>query len=164
MSSKTQTAVRQVLETIPLAMRTLASELRQTGHTLAPPHFRLLLLLADRPHNLSELAEEQAVSLPTMSSSITTLAQRGWVKRGRVPNDRRMVLIELTPVGRVVLADIQCTVEARVTQLLASLSPADCDRLTAGLELLTAAFAPVGDGGQRDRSTSGLGTEEVEGR
>jgi len=145
MSSTTQAVVRQVLETIPLVMRTLASELRHTGYTPAPAHFRLLFILASRPHNLSELAEKQAVSLPSMSNSITTLVGRGWVKRVRASHDRRVVLIELTPAGREVLGDIQCRVEARMTELLGSLSPAACDQLSVGLEILRSAFASVAE-------------------
>jgi DNA-binding MarR family transcriptional regulator len=140
-SSKAETAARQVLEVIPLVMRTLALELRRTRYTLAPVHFRLLVILAERPHNLTELAEKQAVSLPTMSNSVTTLVERGWVKRVRPAHDRRMVLVELTPAGRGVLNEILRPVEAQVTQLLASLSPAECDQLMAGCAILRGAFA-----------------------
>jgi DNA-binding MarR family transcriptional regulator len=153
MLSTNQIVVGQVLETIPLVMRTLASEFRHAGYTLAPPHFRLLFLLAKRAHNLSELAEKQAVSLPTMSNSVTTMVERGWVKRVRAPHDRRMVVVELTPAGRAVLGDIRCTVEARVTELLASLSPVERDRLSAGLEVLDSAFARAA--GDAEQSESG---------
>lgn len=141
MPSKSETAARQILEVIPLVMRTLASELRRTRYDLAPVHFRLLALLAERSHSVGELAERQAVSLPTMSSSITTLVERGWVARLRPPHDRRMVLVELTPAGREVLREILRPVEARVTGLLASLSPTECDQLLAGCAVLRAAFS-----------------------
>jgi len=143
MSTKTQIAVQQVLETIPLVMRALASELRRTEYGLAPVHFGLLVILAHSPRNLSELAEQQAVSLPTMSNSITTLVERGWVKRTRDPHDRRMVLVELTPAGREVLSEIQRQAEARVADILTPLSPTECDQLVAGLAVLRAAFGRV---------------------
>jgi len=137
----TQTIARQLLRTIPLVMCTLASEMRRTGYTPARGHFRLLSILAERPHHLSELAGKQAVSLPTMSSSITTLVERGWVKRVRDPRDRRMVSVELTPAGWAVLDDIRRQVEKHVTELLTPLSPAERERLSAGLEVLYTAFA-----------------------
>ena len=146
MLTRTHSVVRQVLETIPLVMRTLASELRHTGYTMAPGHFRLLFILTKRSHNLSELAERQAVTLPTMSNSVTTLVERGWVKRVRAPHDRRMVFIELTPAGRAVLSDIRRRAEERVVELLAPLSPAECDRLSAGLEVLGSVFALAAEG------------------
>ena len=146
MSRKAETAARQVLEVIPLVMRTLASEIRRTRHTLAPVHFRLLVLLAERPHSVSELAEKQAVSLPTMSNSITTLVERGWVERVRPSHDRRLVLVELTPAGRGVLREILRPIEAHVTELLASLSPTECDQLLAGCAILRAAFGRAAEG------------------
>jgi len=140
-STKTQTAAREVVEVIPLVMRTLALELRRTGHTPEPVHCRLLVILAERSHNVSGLAEKQAVSLPTMSNSITTLVERGWVKRVRASHDRRRVMVDLTPAGRAVLNEILRPTEARVTELLASLSSTECDQLLAGLAILRAAFA-----------------------
>jgi len=140
MPTKTQMAVRQVLGVVPTVMRTLASELRRTEYTPAPVHFRLLAILAERPRNLSELAQKQAVSLPTMSSSISTLVERGWVKRVRDPQDHRMVLIELSTAGRAVLNEIRGEIEVRVMELLASLSPNECDQLLAGLAILGGIF------------------------
>lgn len=143
MSTKVQAAVREVLETIPLVMRALYAELRHIEYALPPAHFRLLHILAERPHNLSELAEKQRVSRPTMSNSISTLVERGWVKRVRDPHDRRMVLIELTPAGREMLSEIRRQAEERVTELLAPLSPAECDQLVVGLTVLRAALSRV---------------------
>jgi len=151
MPTKTQTAVEQLLGVVPMVMRTLASELRRTEYMLAPAHFRLLFILAERPRNVSELAGEQAVSLPTMSNSVTTLVERGWVRRVRDPQDRRMVLIELTPSGRAVLSEIRDQIEVRVTELLASLSPAECDQLLTGLAILDAVFARAADNTEKTR-------------
>lgn len=136
MSGATRAVVRQVLEIVPLVMRILALEVRLCGYTLAPAHFRLLLMLTCRSHDLSELAERQAVSLPTMSNSISTLVERGWVNRVRSPYDRRVVLIELTPAGKAVLSDTRDKVETRLTELFVTLSPGECDQLSPGLEVL----------------------------
>jgi DNA-binding MarR family transcriptional regulator len=141
MSGRTEVAARRVVEVIPLVMRRLALEMRSTGYVPAPVHCRLMVVLAERPHNLSELAEKQAVSLPTMSNSISTLVERGWVTRKRAPHDRRMVMVELTPAGRTVLEDMMRSVEARVAQLTAALSAEECDQLSAGLDVLRGCFA-----------------------
>lgn len=117
-------------------MRILASEVRLGGYTLAPAHSRLLLMLTYRSHDLRELPEGQVVSLPTMPNSISTLVERGSVNRVRSPHDRRMVLIELTPAGKAVLSDTRDKVETRLTELFATLSPGECDPLSAGLEVL----------------------------
>jgi len=151
---KAHIAARRVLEVIPLVMRTLALEMRSTGYVPAPVHCRLMVILAEGPHNLTELAEKQAVSLPTMSSSISTLVERGLVKRVRAPHDRRMVLVELTPAGRSALEEIMRSVEGRVADLLASLSAVECDRLLDGLEVLRAGFAGAHEGTQGSGETT----------
>src|SRR5688500_1926544 len=92
-------SARDVLQVIPLVMRTVAAQLRASGELPAPAHFPLLSLLCSQPRTLSELASLQGVSLPTMSNSITAMVRRGWVRRmspGRPPADRRVVMIEVT--------------------------------------------------------------------
>ena len=142
MPTKREVVAQQVIEVIPLVARTLASELRRPGHTLSPVfHCGLLAILASRQHNLSELAEKHGVSAATTSDSITALVGRGWVSRVRDPHDRRRVLIELTPAGRDVFDVIRSAAEARVAELLASLSSDECDQLLAGLAMLRTILA-----------------------
>ena len=74
-------SAREILEIIPLVMRTVAAELRSAGEMPAPAHFGLLSILAARPRMLTELASLQGVSLPTMSNSISAMVERGWVRR-----------------------------------------------------------------------------------
>jgi DNA-binding MarR family transcriptional regulator len=149
MSTRNELAAHRVVEVIPLVMRRLAMEMRSTGYVPAPVHCRLMVVLAEKPHNLSELAEKQAVSLPTMSNSISTLAERGWVTRARVPHDRRVVMVELTPSGRRVLEATMRSAEAGVRQLLASLSQEECDQLVAGLDILCGCFARASSTGDK---------------
>jgi DNA-binding MarR family transcriptional regulator len=86
------------------------------------------------------LAERQAVTLPTMSNSVTTLVERGWVKRTHSPSDRRELYIELTPEGCTAFLEIRAQVEARIDGLLSGLSPADRDTLVAGLAMMQNTF------------------------
>jgi len=141
MATGRESAARCVVEVIPLVMRTLALEMRSTGYLPMPAHCRLLLLLAERPHNLSELAERQAVTLPTMSNSISTLVERGLATRLRAPHDRRMVLVELTPDGRAVLRKMVHSVEGRIAERLGCLSSDQDSQIIAGLEALRSCFA-----------------------
>ena len=78
---KAREAARTLLEVMPLVMRTVAAELRAAGELPAPAHFPLLHMLSEQPRTLSELAAFRGVSLPSMSSSVTTLVARGWIRR-----------------------------------------------------------------------------------
>jgi DNA-binding MarR family transcriptional regulator len=141
LSAEVPLVSQHILEVIPLVMRTIAFELRQTEHVIETPHFRLMWMLNHRSFTLSELADHQAVSLPTMSNSITILEDRGWVSRVRSDFDRRKVLIELSPAGHDVLDQVQRQAEQRVAEHLLRLTDLERQTLLAGLSVLRSAFA-----------------------
>ena len=140
-STEVKAVAQAILKVTPRVMRTIGSSQRWSGLTVPPAHFRLLGILANHPCNLSELAVQQAVSLPTMSNSISVLVERGWVNRMPSQDDRRQVLLELTPDGRAVLVKMKNEAEARVVELLDNLSPDDLKSLAAGLVILDRALA-----------------------
>src|SRR5881397_4205223 len=91
---------RDILEIIPIVMRTVTAELRAAGELPAPAHFGLLSILCERPRMLTELASLQGVSMPTMSNSISAMEERGWVRRAAPTEaDRRVAMIEVK-IGR----------------------------------------------------------------
>src|SRR2546430_2705369 len=85
---------RELLQIMPLVMRTVAAELRSAGEFPAPAHFGLLMKLSEQPRTLTELATLSGVSLPTMSNSVTAVVDRGWVRRSAPARDRRVVIVE----------------------------------------------------------------------
>src|SRR5262249_5254157 len=146
---------RQALEIVPLVMRPVAAELRAAGELPAPAHFGLLSILSDRPRMLTELASIQGVSLPTMSNSISAMVERGWVKRSApADDDRRVVMIEVTPTGRAALERVARPAEAHLADVLVALDGHARRRLQNGLGVLRKVFAgrlPVNGGPSRKR-------------
>src|SRR5437773_12523607 len=133
---------RDILEIIPLVMRTVAAELRAAGELPAPAHFGLLSILSIRPRMLTDLASMQGVSLPTMSSSISAMVERGWVKRGAPEDDdRRVVMIEVTTTGRAALERVSRAAEGHLAEVLAPLDVPARRRLQGGLGILRKVFA-----------------------
>jgi DNA-binding MarR family transcriptional regulator len=139
--TQTRDTAREILKIIPLVMRTVAAELRAAGEMPAPAHFGLLTMLGNQPRTLTELALLQGVSLPTMSNSISTLVERGWVKRSQPARDRRVVLIEVTPLGRSTVERVGKAAEGHLAEMLAVLDPPSRRRLQAGLGVLRQVFA-----------------------
>jgi DNA-binding MarR family transcriptional regulator len=139
--STARDTAREILKIIPLVMRTVAAELRSAGEMPAPAHFGLLTVLGHQPRTLTELALLQGVSLPTMSNSISTLVQRGWVKRSSPARDRRVVLIEVTPLGKATVERVGKAAEAHLGEMLIGLDPPSRRRLQAGLSVLRRVFA-----------------------
>ncbi len=140
-SAATRDTAREILRIIPLVMRTVAAELRAAGEMPAPAHFGLLTILGNQPRTLTELALLQGVSLPTMSNSVSTLVQRGWVKRTSPARDRRVVLIEVTPLGKATVERVGKAAEAHLSEMLANVPAAARRRLKAGLGVLRDVFS-----------------------
>ena len=142
---------REILKIIPLVMRTVAAELRAAGELPAPAHFGLLSMVQQQPRTLTELANLQGVSLPTMSNSVGAMVQRGWVRRAAAPEDRRGVIVELTPSGRAALDRVGRSAEIHLASALAPLDRAAARRLAGGLAILRKVFseAPAANGRAR---------------
>jgi DNA-binding MarR family transcriptional regulator len=134
---------RDILQIIPLVMRAVAAELRSAGELPAPVHFGLLSMLSQHSRSLSELASLQGVSLPTMSSSISAMEERGWVRRAVPEGDRRVVTVEVTPAGRGALDRVARAAEGHLAEVLAPLDAPSRRRLHTGLGILRKVFTPL---------------------
>src|SRR5205085_11591800 len=133
-------SARDILEIVPLVMRTVAAELRAAGELPAPAHFGLLSMLSERPRILTELASIQGVSLPTMSNSISAMQERGWVRRTAPADDRRVLVIEVTATGRAALDRVARAAEAHLAEALADLDAPSRRQLHGGLGVLRKVF------------------------
>ncbi|MFO7698032.1 MAG: MarR family winged helix-turn-helix transcriptional regulator [Anaerolineae bacterium] len=125
-----------IIQTVPRLMGALSSDLRRAAQSCNPVHFQVLLLLAGGECNLGSLAADMAVSLPTMSNTVSILTDRGWVASRRDPADRRRLLISLAPSGQAALEQIRDSAMDKIEQALAPLSGEECRQVIAGLETL----------------------------
>jgi len=98
------------------------------------------LSISARNCNLSELAEHQNVSLPSMSSTVQTLVERGWLERDRSADDRREVTLRMTEEGRRVLASEHRRLTEWVASKMESLDPKDVKRVERALDILLNLF------------------------
>jgi DNA-binding MarR family transcriptional regulator len=150
-----QEAALEILSIVPHVMRTVAADLRRSDRAILPGHYHVLTLLADHSLSLSEIADRQHVSLPTMSRSISTLVERGWIEKIPDETDGRITRLELTGQGQVVLAEIRLMAVEAVTRQLAGLSARDCRDLVRGLAVLHRAFErPAPGPGEADRANA----------
>ena len=134
----------EVLEVIPLVTRRVAADLRKSDRSMKLAHVGLLGMVAESPRSLSELSDLHAASMPTMSKTITTIENLGWVVRSRSKADRRVVMVEATPAGRAALKEVYNLAVAPISRALNSLTVSQRRKLSAGLKILrdTLADAP----------------------
>lgn len=143
MSEDTIAIARRLLQVLMPLGKCVTTELRHTGQLMAPGHYQTLGTLYLHSANLSELAETQGVSLPTMSNTVTSLEQQGWVKRTRSEIDRRVVMVELTPAGCDKLGDLTDTVLTMLVALLEQKTVVERESLSAGISVLESIFDTI---------------------
>ena len=141
MDASARRVASEVLEVIPLVTRRVAADLRKSDRSMKLAHVGLLGMVARSPRSLSELSDFHAASMPTMSKTITTIENLGWVIRNRSKTDRRVVMVEATPAGRAALRKVYDRAITPIAEALDSLTVTQHQKLSDGLSLLRDAFA-----------------------
>jgi DNA-binding MarR family transcriptional regulator len=104
--------------------------------------FEILLRLDHLPQpglRLGDLSPAVQLSQPALSRAVARLDQRGWLSRAGAADDRRGVLVAISPAGRDVLRRA-VPVHARVIRefLLDPLTPQEQDLLARTLDRIAA--------------------------
>jgi DNA-binding MarR family transcriptional regulator len=117
-------------------LQVLAAELVDLDLTAS--EINALANLADgRGRTVSELGAAVGARPTTLTSVLDRLERRGHITRGTRPGDRRVVLIELTPSGRLTATTIRQAVANLERRALGDL-PADAiTTLRSALQALT---------------------------
>ena len=136
---------REGMETIPLVMRFIRTEMRsRRAPSLSVPQFRVLTFLSRRPGApLSSVAEHLGVTRSTASAIVDRLVRRKLVSRTAHPQERRCVVLTLTPAGAQHHQQAREAACAHMAKVLAGLSAADLLQVTEGLTLLGSAFKEI---------------------
>ena len=159
MGVSAQRVAGEVLEVIPLVARRVAANIRKSDRSMKLAHVGLLGMVARSPRSLSELSDFHATSMPTMSKTITTIENLGWVVRTRSDDDRRVVMVEVTQAGRAALREVYDRAITPISEALDSLTVAQRRKLSDGLKILrdTLADPSVEQRGEKPRSGSSAG-------
>jgi len=96
-----------------------------------------LAVIAKRgPLRLSDLAQLEGVSAPSMTRTVAELEARGYVVRSPDPVDGRAVLVAAADAGTAAILDARSARAQVVAELLASLDEADAAVIAAALPAL----------------------------
>lgn len=96
----------------------------------------LAALKVHGPHTLSELADRERVSAPSMNRTVNSLEESGYLARTPDALDRRKVNIALTDPGAEVVAETVRRRDAWLESELEALSDADRDVLARAAEIM----------------------------
>jgi MarR family transcriptional regulator for hemolysin len=142
MTASPAECAREMLDTVPLIMRTIRSEMRShRTPDLTVPQFRTLAFL--RRHagaSLSEAAEHMGLTLPSMSRIVDGLVGRQLVVRQTPPADRRRISLALTASGQETLQLARRATQACLAEALMTLSEAQRVSVIEAMQMLRPLF------------------------
>ncbi len=143
MSISSDLVAREILETVPVVMRTIRTEMRnRRGAELTVPQFRTMLFLDRNPSSsLQDLAGNLGLTSPTVCKMVDGLVADGLVTRQDSSEDRRKVLLALTSRGQVILDQAQSGTRARLAEILSVLNAEDRETVFSAMERLHALFS-----------------------
>jgi len=136
---------REVMETVPLVMRFIRTEMRsRRAPSLSVPQFRVLTFLSRRPGApLTGVSEHLGVARSTASAIVDRLVRRKLVNRTPHPEERRSVVLTLTATGVQHLQQVREEASSRMAKVLAGLPATDLLQVSQGLTLLGSAFKEI---------------------
>ncbi len=131
----------KLIEVTPLVMRTIRSEMRGLAQPeLSVAQFRLLARLNYKPHSNKDLATWAGISTATMSRTMDQLVHRGLVKRELKNDNRREVVLSLTPKGKNKFQTLEEKTKVQLLSRFKNLSSNELKSLDEALSLLKEIF------------------------
>jgi DNA-binding MarR family transcriptional regulator len=108
-----------------------------SAHNFTLPQWRALAEIFRNPGIAQVgLAAALDVDQMTVSGIVSRLEKRGLIERTPDPNDSRAKLAKLTPAGLELVTEAKNVGRALYENVLAGISPADRDAMTANLRLI----------------------------
>ena len=107
--------------------------------------FVLVAIHSHRRPSMRLLAQNIKVSMPTISGIVDRLVRAQYVQRLNHPQDRRLVVVELTRKGQLIIDQFQGAVARRWEEVLNSLEQNDLGSLQKIILKLKAALTAGGE-------------------
>jgi len=122
-------AVVNLIRTESLLTAKLAKRFR--SHNLSLATFNVLMILRgeDGPLSPCTIGERLLVTRATVTGLLDSLEKQGLVRRAPHPEDRRMLLVELTPAGSTLLKKVLPSHYKGECDMLSTLSASEKDTL-----------------------------------
>jgi DNA-binding MarR family transcriptional regulator len=133
------------------------SESNMARHGMSPGRFTVLMLLVDKakgcpietPQSPASLADRAEVTRATMTGLIDTLEKDGLVRREPAPEDRRMMIVRITPAGHAALMAVLPSHFQRMAELMSPLSEGERKTLVSLLTKVATQAATIATGSRK---------------
>lgn len=140
----------------------IVRSLATADEELTVPQLRVLVILTALTRaSLSEVADDLGVNPSNASRTCDQLVRRGLVDRAEDPEDRRRLVLTLSPAGRRLLQEVMDRRRELLAVVVAAMSPEAQAELVAAMTSFNAAAEATGQSasrpGTRQRHTPWLG-------
>lgn len=141
-SSGIEQPAETVMETVSAVMRTVRREMRRGRPAELPmQQFRALRVVEKHPGaSLLTVANHLDLTPASASKLVDALVRDGLVTRVDSPEDRRKVVLNATPAGRLALEVARKAALGRLADLLAKLSERDRSTVIRAMDILSRAL------------------------
>ena len=116
--------------------------------SMAQGHILFEIRRAGAP-SMQQVAEELGMDITTFSRQAKSLEARGLIVRNVSPDDRRVSLLRLTPMGEEVMGRIDNYMADSMERIFSSMTPFERETVVRSLGLLNSALAHAGCCGAR---------------
>lgn len=142
MAQVVQDTAQQVLDVIPLVMRTIRTKLRERrAADINVPQFRAMVYInRNNGASLSDLAAHIGLTLPSMSKLIDGLVNRKLVSRDADRRDRRRVCLSLTSQGQDELNAAYKHSQKFFVDRMSGLAEEDLKTISRAMQILRGVF------------------------
>lgn len=113
-------AIRRILRALRISSRAAESDLGLSGAQLLV----LQILASAESLSINELAERTRTHQSSVSTVVSRLADRGFVKRSPSPEDARRVEVSIKPAGLRLVEKAPVLAQEKLFEAIAGLSPA----------------------------------------
>jgi DNA-binding MarR family transcriptional regulator len=96
----------------------------------------LFLLYASDSSSMGQLASQLRVKLPTVTGIIDRLVEQGIVKRSEHPQDRRLVIIELTDTGYELADRLNEAAQMHMSRFLERLTLEELNTMSRAIDIM----------------------------
>jgi len=134
-----------LLDVVPMVRGNIVAHIHKEvtdKQWISPGQMRIMYLIDGGEGTTSGLAARQRVSVPTVSRQVDCLVSKGLLVRHRDENDRRIMLLELTPNGKQLLDTLTENTRQWLGQTIEALNEREIEEISDVLELLRAVFRP----------------------
>jgi DNA-binding MarR family transcriptional regulator len=144
-ASEVERCARELLDSVPPVIWSMRRAMRSHRKGLSMPQFRALVQVHQTSRVcLSDIAANMGASLPTTSRLISGLVDHGFIDRVGCTEDRRQIILRITPRGEEILKSAWDSGIQAMAKTLANLTATERRDMLAGLAVVKKKFGAIG--------------------